>query len=265
MRFKPWHIGFWAIYVLLNALVNTAFAGTTDLSFSPLWRLLRFVFAEVVVLPPGLLAAYWFIYRLVPRYFYSKRYAQLIGRSLLLILPLIVLNRVLTFYVVFPALYGEYPTYSVIGIERLLYAFVDLLSAIGLFSTVQLLLSRQEEKQRQAELQQEKLESELRFLRAQTNPHFLFNTLNNIYALARKQSEHLAPVVLKLSKLLRFMLYECSTATIPLEREIQVIRDYLDLEALRYNDRLQVDFEVNLEDPETAIAPLLLLPFVENA
>ena len=265
MRFKTWHLTFWAVYIMLNVLLNIAFAGPTDLEYAPLLRLARFVFAEVVVLLPGLTAAYLFIYWLVSTYFSTKKYLQFFLVTLITLLPLIFLNRVLTYYVVYPVLYDEFPPYSLIGAERLLYAFLDILTPIGLFSTVELLLSRQAEKQRSVQLEKEKLQSELLFLRSQTNPHFLFNTLNNIYVLARKQSEQTAPIIMKLSKLLRYMLYECNTPTVPIQKEIQVIKDYIALEALRYNERLKVDLDIELEDPDSPIAPLLLIPFVENA
>ena len=118
---------------------------------------------------------------------------------------------------------------------------------------------------REKQLVEEKLQSELRFLRAQTNPHFLFNTLNNLYHLARKRSDSTPDAILKLSGMMRFMLYECSAPRIRLSQEVNVIRDYLDLERLRYGARLDVGFQVEADEESRLIAPLLLLPFVENA
>jgi two-component system, LytTR family, sensor kinase len=89
--------------------------------------------------------------------------------------------------------------------------------------------------------------------------------LNNIYALARKKSDDTANVVMKLSKLLRFMLYESRKERIPVSAEIRMIEDYLELEKIRYNERLTIRFEKDLDDTGQHIAPLLLLPFIENA
>jgi sensor histidine kinase YesM len=122
-------------------------------------------------------------------------------------------------------------------------------------------LSREKEKN----LAKEKLEAELKFLRAQTNPHFLFNTLNNIYALARKKSDETANVVMKLSKLLRFMLYESREHRITLADELRIIEDYIELEKIRYGERLKVRIQRNIDNSSQEIAPLLLLPFIENA
>jgi len=95
--------------------------------------------------------------------------------------------------------------------------------------------------------------------------HFLFNTLNNIYALARKKSDETANVVMKLSKLLRFMLYESRKERIPLADELRMIDDYLELQKIRYNERLTIDFNKDIDDPTQQVSPLLLLPFIENA
>jgi LytS/YehU family sensor histidine kinase len=111
----------------------------------------------------------------------------------------------------------------------------------------------------------EKLQSELSFLRAQTNPHFLFNTLNNLYVLARKKADETPQAIMMLSKIMRFVLYECRAPLISVADEAKVIQDYIELEKLRYNDRLVVDYQEDMDDANTAIAPLLLLPFVENS
>jgi len=120
-------------------------------------------------------------------------------------------------------------------------------------------------KQATQQLRIEKQEAELNYLKSQTNPHFLFNTLNNIYSLARDKSDLAPESILRLSKMLRFMLYETGGAYIAIEHEIKIINDYIELEKLRYDESLQVNFNHNLEDMKQAIPPLLLIPLVENA
>jgi len=119
--------------------------------------------------------------------------------------------------------------------------------------------------QAKQQLQIEKQAAELSYLRAQTNPHFLFNTLNNIYSLARDKSDLAAESILRLSKILRFMLYETGGDFIAIEQELQIMRDYIDLEKLRYDDTLRVNFNYDIEDMKQALPPLLLMPLVENA
>ncbi|MDP4261397.1 MAG: histidine kinase [Bacteroidota bacterium] len=120
-------------------------------------------------------------------------------------------------------------------------------------------------KQAAQQLRIEKQQAELNYLRSQTNPHFLFNTLNNIYSLARDKSDLAPESVLRLSKILRFMLYETGGEYIAIEQELKIISDYIALEKLRYDDSLRVNFNYDIEDMKQALPPLLLIPLVENA
>jgi len=111
----------------------------------------------------------------------------------------------------------------------------------------------------------EKKEAELNYLKAQTNPHFLFNTLNNIYSLARDKNDLVAESILRLSKILRFMLYETSGKTIAIDDELKIMHDYIALEKLRYDDSLKVSIHTQIENTKQLLPPLLLIPLVENA
>lgn len=123
-----------------------------------------------------------------------------------------------------------------------------------------------ERKSREASaLRSEKLEAELKFLKSQINPHFLFNALNNIYALTVLQSERAPENLLKLSGMLRYMLYETKEETVPLEKEIAYLRHFIDLHLLKDSAGLNVQVSLDEARPGLKIAPMLLLPFVENA
>ncbi len=115
------------------------------------------------------------------------------------------------------------------------------------------------------QLRIEKQEAELNYLTSQTNPHFLFNTLNNIYSLARDKSDLAPESILRLSKILRYMLYEAGGDYIAIEQELKILTDYIALEKLRYDDSLRVNFNHDIEDMRQALPPLLLIPLVENA
>ena len=114
-------------------------------------------------------------------------------------------------------------------------------------------------------LHMEKKEAELNYLKSQTNPHFLFNTLNNIYSLSRDKSDLAPESILRLSKILRYMLYEAGGAYTAIEKELKIISDYIALEKLRYDESLRVNFNYDVEDMKQAVPPLLLIPLVENA
>jgi hypothetical protein len=120
-------------------------------------------------------------------------------------------------------------------------------------------------KQAAQQLRIEKQQAELSYLKSQTNPHFLFNTLNNIYSLARDKNDLAPESILRLSKILRFMLYETGGEYIAIEQELKIISDYIALERLRYDESLHVNFNYDIEDMKQALPPLLLIPLVENA
>jgi hypothetical protein len=119
--------------------------------------------------------------------------------------------------------------------------------------------------QQTKEIANEKLQAELSFLKAQINPHFLFNTLNNIYALASAQSEQTAAAVMKLSSIMRYVLTEARNDFVPLEKEILFTSHYIELQKMRLTDKTSIDFTIDGDPLGREIAPLLLLPFVENA
>ena len=114
-------------------------------------------------------------------------------------------------------------------------------------------------------LQAQNLQSELRFLRTQINPHFLFNTLNSLYALTLKKSDRAPETVLKLSAMMRYMLYESNARAVPLAKEVEYLHNYLDLERLRYGESADIVFEVHGDTDGREIAPMILVTFVENA
>jgi sensor histidine kinase YesM len=116
-----------------------------------------------------------------------------------------------------------------------------------------------------SEKQNENLKTELSLLRSQVNPHFMFNVLNNMVALARKQSELLEPSLIKLSSLMRYMLYETGEQKVSLEKETEYLQSYIDLQLQRFGKKLTVNVDLETADKRYEIEPMLLIPFVENA
>jgi two-component system, LytTR family, sensor kinase len=173
--------------------------------------------------------------------------------------------RIQMYYVIFPWFYAVDNTINFWDHYRFLLHIVDL--ALVLFLVLSLRFAQQYMNfalQKQA-LLLEKTTAELHALRTQTNPHFLFNTLTNVYTLARKNAPETADVVLRLSKIMRYMLSEGSAASVPVSKEISVIHDYIALEHLRFGARLHVEETITIDQAQTHIPPLLLLPFFENA
>ncbi len=263
------HIAFWLAYGLYDGYLNAPLSGSSYAHLSFGERMLLGYTAELLVLAFKIPTTYFVLYYLVPRYFRSKNLLILLISLVSVTVAATFLSQLLWIHVIYPHIYEVSSPEPVATFARKLFRFlwssIDILLLLSVASALKFFRLRQMAAERERQLVEEKLQSELNFLRAQTNPHFLFNTLNNLYHLARKRSEDTPDAILKLSDLLRFMLYECTTPRIRISQEVKVIRDYLELERLRYGDRLRADFQVNMDNEDQPIAPLLLLPFVENA
>ena len=212
-------------------------------------------------LPGHMIFVYGLLYFVIPRFVFPRRVlGSIVGFLFILALALLYAKTA-----------GVYMRYSAEGgvFDRLLSTFPRIL--LSLFATagpavsIKFVRTWHQEKEIQSRLEKEKLTAELDILKAQMQPHFLFNTLNNIYALSIEQSAQTPMALLKLSGLLRYVLYECNGSEAPLTREIQCMRDYIELEQLRYGQTLDVGFRCKGELAGKRIAPLLLLPLIENS
>lgn len=258
------HLLFWLCFSLLYAVSKIFFAAASDMQYPLFIRFVRYWFNELAFLPWKVIPFYFLFYFLIPRYFKSRQYFKLIFYFLIIIVLSLIGYRSM----VSPMsnlLYGESPSFNVFAISRFIYSLTEILPALGLASAIKLLKKSIEHEKRTSAIQKEKINTELKYLKAQTNPHFLFNTLNNIYSQVRKNDPQAEDSIVKLSGLIRFILKECHQDKIPLEKEIKVLEDYIALEHLRYGNRLELFFDVKMKNPQQVIAPLSLLPFVENA
>jgi LytS/YehU family sensor histidine kinase len=135
----------------------------------------------------------------------------------------------------------------------------------GLATCIKLMKYWYIKEQRNMQLLRENTEAQLQLLKAQVHPHFLFNTLNNIYSYTQNTAPVASKLTLGLSDMLRYMIYECKDPLVPLSKEIKMLKDYITLEKIRYGNALDVNIEVPDNTDDLYIAPLLLLPFVENS
>ncbi len=221
-------------------------------------------------LPAQLIASYFLVYYQVPKLLFRKKYFKFGISFLITAYMLLVSSKLLSMYLTkfFVPKYYTYkslieilsdPFHLAVVYFPSVYVFVFLMLMVKAFK------DGFEERHQLEVLQKEKANTELKFLKAQTNPHFLFNTLNNLYSLTLERSEKASDVVLKLSDMLDYMLYQCKDAEVPLTKEIAFIQDYIDLESLRYGNKLTLNFIYHLHSPNVLIAPLILISFVENA
>lgn len=169
--------------------------------------------------------------------------------------------------------YYTYPHYYPAGKESMNYLFlpkliiecVNIYLFVGLYSMFYFIRAWYEQERLAQDLQQEKTNAELKLLKSQVQPHFIFNTLNNIYSYAVQKNDKTADLIYELSSFLSYGLYESKPALVPLGKEIEVIRSYIELERIRYGDRLDASVNVFDDIDSARIPPLLLLPLVENS
>lgn len=161
-------------------------------------------------------------------------------------------------------IWSELNTYPTL-LDGVCYHFPYSVFSIFFFGIIRHIYDFIKLRQTAQQLLIEKQQAELNYLKSQTNPHFLFNTLNNIYSLSKDKSDLAPESILRLSKILRFMLYETGGEYISVEQEIKIISDYISLEKLRYDGSLRVNFKYEIQDMKQPLPPLLLIPLVENA
>lgn len=197
-------------------------------------------------------------YILLPRYFYTKKYFQFVLYFALVIALVIFVEEGILEQIYYPDTRGK----RFMGVFFNLLGCLPSITIICAFKFAWDLLEKQSEVEN---LKSTIKESELQFLKSQINPHFLFNNLNNIYALSIENSPKTSEMILELSAFLRYMLYECKARYVPLKREIDQLNNFIHLSQMQIEGRGTV--EVDIEDirPGYQIAPLILMVFVENA
>jgi two-component system, LytTR family, sensor kinase len=261
------HIAFWLAYITEDVTLIYLWDENLHKGISTSHQLMFAILNSLSSLIPKLLFVYYVLYYNLPKLLNSKKQREkYIVQLLLALIMTTILYRVIAVFFQSPVIYKDSVNFGpFFSVRWFLQMLVDIGAASGAAIMIKQIRLQLAGKEKEKNLIKDKLETELKFLRNQTNPHFLFNTLNNIYALARKKSDETADVVMKLSKLLRFMLYETKKEQIRISDEIKILDDYIELEKLRYNDRLTISFIREIDNENEQIAPLLLIPFVENA
>jgi hypothetical protein len=266
MRRYILHLSFWFVYIVYDILLHYTWMGPTMAGTAEGTQLKMAVSTAFTLLPVKVIFVYFLTRMGIKNVLSDERHRMLGLVEIVLAYGLaVVIFRVLFYFYVYPSIYLQAANVPLLNARSIFIAVLEVGFIGGLAFALKLFRLQAAARERERNLTKEKLETELKFLRNQTNPHFLFNTLNNIYALARKKSDETPEVVMKLSELLSFMLYESSKDTISIDEEIKMMQDYIDLQKIRFSDRLSVRFNRKIDDGSQRIAPLLLLPLVENA
>ena len=194
---------------------------------------------------------------LMPGFFYRKRYLAYVALLASAFFSVLLINMLLFVY------FFELPHYNLQGATFfLLPAFILIIAVSTAYRVVG-------DKMKADELahqrQEENLKTELSFLRSQINPHFIFNILNNLVALEQMRSPELGPTILKLSALMQYMLYETDEEKVPVNKEIEYLQCYIDLQRQRFGAKVPITLSLDETPSVYEIEPMLLIPFVENA
>jgi two-component system, LytTR family, sensor kinase len=193
---------------------------------------------------------------LIPRFIYKKKYLQFDGIHLLL-----MIGAILEFSLLMKLFFSDHG----FDLKPALFNFFIYLFIAALSTAYKLIGDKINADKIVSEKENENLKTELSFLRSQVSPHFMFNVLNNMVALARKKSDLLEPSLIKLSSLMRYMLYEADEEKVSLEKETEYLQSYIDLQRQRFGKNVEINFSTEPSDENYQIEPMLLIPFVENA
>ncbi|RUT79871.1 sensor histidine kinase [Ancylomarina longa] len=250
------HLSFWSVFLLLEL--------GRFIDMDPK-RFANELFFEGIQIGAVILLVYFNLRVLIPKYWNTGNYLKYIFQIIkweaitISILSIILYN--------FPEI--EFRKFAMqspwkMVIMNSFRTNIFILSS-SLFHFVKEWIKLKDENLKFTEKAQEQLEAELNVLKAQVNPHFLFNTLNNIYSMSLYDSAKTPDMILKLSQLISYMLYECKDEEVSLEKEIQFIKNYIELESVRVEDVAQINLQIDGENQEYQIPPLLFIPLIENA
>jgi two-component system, LytTR family, sensor kinase len=250
------HLLFWILFVLAGSFI---FSYQQNFPYS--FYLLNFL----VHLPVFVFFTYGVVYFLVPKFLLNRKYLQffvsLIGITGIAATLRILIGRYVYFALFIPEVL--YPK-EWISADIFILNLIWVLGPAIVFAMFKYYKNWINSQTIANEAERKQLSSELQVLKAQLNPHFLFNTFNNLYVLALQKSDKTPEVISRMSDLFHYILYECNAIEIPVSKEIKLLDDYIQLEQLRYSDRLSITFEKDIDNSNWLIPPMMLYTFLEN-
>jgi sensor histidine kinase YesM len=262
------HATFWLCWWIFSGFLYSFSAGILGISYFT--RLPVSLLEALFYLIPHMFASYSLLYFVIPRLLLKGKYIATVVAVLLLFLLTAIISTAIGMSVVGAVRKAIFKVNYPVHVHDINF-FLGLLAGLrggitiaGLAAAIKLMKYWYVKEQRNLQLQKENISSQLQLLKAQVHPHFLFNTLNNIYANTQVTSPAASNMIMGLSQLLRYILYDCNQPLVPLNRELKMLQEYIALEQARYGNELDVLLELPAVENDLAIAPLILLPFVEN-
>lgn len=250
------HITFWTIYFLFTTFRWGSYFNDYEYAFKT--TLLGFSIHMTL--------SYFNIYYLMPKFIFTRKYILYSLALFASLFFMLIVKFNLTYYLVSSNVWPEGPIVtSTLTLNYGIEMMLGELYVITFVTAIKVTFDWIREHKRLVDMEKLQLETELRLLRAQVSPHFFFNTLNNIYSLTIEKSDKAPKIILKLSELMRYLLYETKQKRQSLKKEIICLQNYLDLERIRYGDQLKITMDISGDIEDKEIAPMLLLSFIENS
>ncbi len=252
---RKYHIAFWVGYFMLNFIRWGSY-------YQDYWYSFK---SNLLTVSIGAILVYVNIYFLFPKFILNKKYASYIVYFFITLSIFYVVRTELIYALINENVWPESDTpQKAYSFNHIIVVFMIGIYDVALVTMLKLTSDWIFERKRTERLKEVQMRTELNLLKSQIQPHFFFNTLNSLYALAIDKSEDTPRVILKLSDMMQYALYEVKGSKVGLLKEINHINNYIDIEKMRFNDRIESDMNItgNIDDVE--IPPLLFLSFVEN-
>ncbi len=246
------HLLFWLAY-----MVSEYFANLMHMQPGKNWRFFQATFLS---LPALVLPTYFIAYYVVPKFLKNGKWPLFLWWTILCAVFIFYARLKWTELVVFL----EEDRYFKMPAAKVLKNVIRDYSIVALAVCVYIIGDYRQKQKQNEELIKAKAEAEIKLLKGQLHPHFLFNSLNNIYSLALTKSDLTADSILKLTGLLDYLVYRANMDKVAISKEVELIENYIGLEQLRYGEKLKISSDIVVLSNEIKIAPLLLLPFAEN-
>jgi two-component system LytT family sensor kinase len=252
-KYKAHHVLLWILYFVFWVLMYIQL-------YPSIWGLIIVVSVYFVFQAAAFYATAYYLF---PRFLYKQRFILFFLLFAILVIALAA-GQGYVLYLLFvdkPGVPKEYTSFS----NMFIYSLMSIVTMVGLLGGTKLIIEKLRNDRINRVRDQQRLESELQYLKAQVNPHFLFNAINSVYFLIKKDPDKAAETLIKLSDLLRFQLYDCSDEKISIEKEIEYLGNFITLEKIRRGEKVNVQVDMNGSLSGFQISPFMLIPFVENA
>ncbi|WP_066222371.1 sensor histidine kinase [Formosa haliotis] len=250
-----YHILFWLGYFIFNVVRWGSY-------FQDYWYSLK---SNLVEFPIHIIVVYVNVYYLIPKLILRKKYWSYVLWLIFMLAMVYLVRTGLNYVLVTKDIWPEAENAGrFMELNHVIAVVLGELYVIGFVSAIKLLIDWSIEKQRNEDLAKLQLSTELKYLRTQIQPHFFFNTLNNLYALTLTKSDNAPQLVIKISDMMQYVLYEVNSSKADLFEEINHINNFIDIARLRFNESIDCEMDITGDIEDVEVPPLLFLTFIEN-